>query len=264
MKSGKLLIGSLVLTLTLGTTALAALSDGTIYNESFTGGTFDDSQSALANETGPLTQPHGLPSEAAHLSAGAEALEINNFPNNDGWLIVTLDNPIGGSGAGVVMEAVISVTKGAELSHHAHLLQPQRTDHEAIGLTIKAYEVDSNTWDLDIWQGDFAADSVRAGLSLAKSDAGQPIYYTVSQIILPGGLLCEVYVDDQLVGTYDFNRNRPGPAHDFSFLRIGNGHSSYGFYNALVSDVRIGNYIPEPVTMALLALGGLSLLRRRK
>ena len=267
MKSEKCLItglGVLVLALGLATSAQAELSDGSIYNESFTGGVFDDSQSALDNENGPLTQPYGAPGQAAYVNPATEAMEINNIPDNDGWLIATLDAPIGGGGAGVVMEAVVSVTQGGAIAHHAHLLQPQRTDHEAIGVTIKAYEVDATHWDLNIWISDVIGDSIYAGLSLDKAPVGQLINYTISQIILPGATQTEVYVDDQLIGTYPTNINRQGPAHEFTYLRVGNGHPTGGLYNGFVSDVRIGNFIPEPATMMLLAVGGLSLLRRRK
>ena len=236
MKCGSCLIGGVgILVLALGLTApaLAAMSDGSLYNESFTGGTFDDAQSSLANETGSV----GSQGDCAWVNPNAEALEINNVTDNDGWLLVTLDFPIAG-GTEVWMESVVSVTQGAEISHHALIMQPQRADHEAIALAIKAYEVDATTWDLDVWYGDLAADSERAGLTLNKAQAGETIYYTVSQRILTGSLQAEVYVNDILIGTWPCNR--PGPAHDLAYVRVGNSHAPYGFYNAFFPDVRIG------------------------
>ena len=258
MKSGKLFVtglGVLVLALGLAASAPAAMSDGSLYDESFPGGVFEDSQSALTGEPG---QGGG----SATLSAGQEALELNNLPDQDGWLEVTLDAPVPG-GTEIVMEAVISVSQGGgAISHHAYILQPKRWDHEAMGVTIKGYEVDATHWDLDIWLSGLAADSVRAGLTLDKAPFGEVIYYTVSQRILAGNLQTEVYVNDALVGTYPCIL--PGPAQEITSLRVGHGHPTGGFYNAFVSDVRMGNLIPEPATMMLLAVGGLSLLRRRK
>ena len=124
MESGKSLIATLgVLVLAFGVVGSASAQAPTcgnaIYEESFTDGTFDDTQSALDNETGPLTQPLGVSGEAAYVNAGAEALEITNVPDNDGWLLATLDAPLP-AGAEVVLQAVVSVTKGLEISHHAY------------------------------------------------------------------------------------------------------------------------------------------------
>ena len=220
-------LGILVLALGLAVSAQAGLSDGSIYNESFTGGTFDDSQSALAWEVG---------GGDATISAAQEALELNNTPSDDGWLEVTLDAPVPG-GTEIVMEAVVSVTQGAEISHHAYILNPKRWDQEAMGLAIKGYEVDFTHWDLDIWTTNLAAGSFRAGLTLSKSLPGEVIYYTVSQRILAGNLEAEVYVDEVYIGTYPCIL--PGSAHELTNLRVGHGSASYGFYNAYFSDVRI-------------------------
>ena len=200
-----------------------------LYNESFTGGTFDDSQSALTGEP-------GLGGGDATLSAGQEALELNNLPSQDGWLEVTLDTPVPG-GTEIVLEAVVSVTQGGEISHHAYILNPKRWDQEAMGLAIKGYEVDATHWDLDIWTTNYAAGSVRAGLTLNKAAPGQVIYYTVSQHILAGNMEAEVYVNDALVGTYPCILQ--GPAHELTNLRVGHGHPDHGFHNAYFSDVRI-------------------------
>jgi len=226
MKSGKFSItglGILVLALVLTTPTVASMSDGSIYNESFTGGTFDDTQSALGGGA------------AASISEGQEALEVTNYPGLDGWLVATLDTPVSG-GTELVIESVVSVTQGGEISHHAYIMQPRRADEEPVALTIKGYEVDATHWDLDIWSTDYATGSVRAGLTLDKAISGEVIYYTVSQRILPGGEQAEVYLNDVLVGTYACNR----PGDDIVSIRVGNGHPDYGFYNAYFSDVRVG------------------------
>ena len=207
---------------------------GSVYDESFVEGIFDDTQSAFANETGSV----GSPGDCAYIDVAEEALEITNVTNNDGWLLATLDTPVSG-GSEIVIESVVSVTQGGSLSHHAYIMQPRMATDEAIALTIKACEVDTTHWDLDIWNTDYAEGSVQPGLSLNKAAPGQTIYYTVSQHILPGATHAVVSVNDVPVGTYACQR----PGNDLLSVRVGNGHPDYGFYNALISDVRIGNPI---------------------
>ncbi len=82
-----------------------------------------------------------------------------------------------------------------------------------------------------------------------------------------------MYLDKTPIATVGADLSSAVPAEDTGVLLIGShmGSSSSEVWNGLIDRIRFsdeavdpGNFIPEPGTMSLLALGGLALIRRRR
>ena len=71
----------------------------------------------------------------------------------------------------------------------------------------------------------------------------------------------DLYIDGGLIGSFTDRNIGVDPRR---FGGVGNSSTDPGFDNTTMDNFSLGGFIPEPASLSLLALGGLTMLRRRR
>lgn len=233
------------------------ISDGSIYNETFTGNAM--------SEPGSLFFP-----TSGDVGFGTDNAQWANLDNSDGTYQAT------GLALGANDEYAISIdfSMNAPLAgccldppiYRAKLLDPTDAT-QSFGTDVRLGVLDNpdgTTWDIFVQDANSGSSPLGGaydpdhgtllGLSLARNQV-----HTIGiQHMGNGANEIDVWVNGVNMGTF-IDRD---PVRATQMISMGNISDAPGLVSATMDNFSIG--IPEPAALALLSLGGLAALRRRR
>lgn len=218
--------------------AFAPVSDGTIYQERFTGNTPDDAKTNVIN---------------VGASIADEAGQMVTTTPTEG--VVRAGTGLGiAPGMAYVLEYDFTVNAASGDNFYA-LYTQDAVSPWASDINMRVISDGSGDWEFQVDHGGdppWAVTNMDFGF-------GQAVHFAVHRKPGPSTDV-DVWVDGALFGTFPDR----SPTLGVDLFQWGDGSGGAGFGDATVDNIIIGGLVPEPTALAALAVGVVVVLARRR
>lgn len=219
-----------------GSAMAAPVSDGSIFSETFTEGSYPDDPKSAAIGAGA--------------NVGSNAMQIITETSTEG---VFRASPLGlASNAEYVVEFDWRVNNASGDNFYMYYSQGNSAPY-VNDIALRAIPVDASTWAFQVDHDGGLGYTIFNGLNL-----NQTYHVTMHH---KGNVNDDIdlYLDGALLGTFDGRNSSLGT----DLVQWGDPSSGSGFGDVTLDNVSIGANVPEPMSMGAVAVGTLALMRRR-